>query len=85
MARNQNQPVRSNATSALEQMKYEIANELGIPNYEQIDKGQLPSRVNGYVGGNITKKMVAFAEQAMANGQLDQVNQSAPLDTPNQQ
>jgi len=85
MARNQNQPVRSNATSALEHMKYEIANELGIPNYEQIDKGQLPSRVNGYVGGNITKKMVAFAEQAMANGQLDQVNQSAPLDTPNQQ
>ena len=85
MARNTNQPVKPDASSALDQMKYEVANELGISNYQQMDKGQLPSRVNGYVGGNMTKRMVAYAEQAMANGQLGQINQSAQLETPQQQ
>ena len=45
----------------------EVANELGIPDYENMDKGNLSSRENGYVGGNMTRKMVAFAEQNMAN------------------
>lgn len=85
MARNTNQPVQPSAASALDQMKYEIANELGISNYAQMDKGQLPSRVNGYVGGNMTKKLVAYAEQALANGQQAAVTQSAQLETPQQQ
>lgn len=85
MARNSNQPVTSGAASALDQMKYEIASELGITNYQTMDKGQLPSRVNGYVGGNMTKRLVAFAEQALANGQMGAINQSAQLDTPQQQ
>ncbi|WP_031514556.1 alpha/beta-type small acid-soluble spore protein [Desulfofalx alkaliphila] len=84
MARSSNQHVKAGASSALNQMKYEIANELGISNYQQMDKGQLPSRVNGYVGGNMTKRLVAFAEQALANGQTAQVTQSAPLETPQQ-
>lgn len=80
MPRNTNEEVVPGARNALNQMKFEVANELGIANYQQIDKGALPSRVNGYVGGNMTKKMVAFAEQAMAanNGQIPQVTQSAP-------
>ncbi len=86
MARNSNQPVKAGAASALDQMKYEIAGELGITNYAQMDKGQLPSRVNGYVGGNMTKRLVAFAEQALSNGQAAQVtNQNVSLDTPQQQ
>lgn len=56
--------------AVLNQFKTEVANELGINNYEQIDKGQLTSRQNGYVGGNMTRKMVAFAEQAIAQGQM---------------
>ena len=56
--------------AVLNQFKTEVANELGINNYEQIDKGQLTSRQNGYVGGNMTRKMVAFAEQAIAQGQI---------------
>ena len=43
---------------ALSQFKTEIATELGISNYDQVDKGQLTSRQNGYVGGNMTKKML---------------------------
>lgn len=85
MARNTNQPVQPRAASALDQMKYEIANELGLSNYQQMDKGQLPSRVNGYVGGNMTKRLVAYAEQALSQGQQAQVTQSAKLETPQQQ
>ena len=31
-----------------------------------MDKGELPSRMNGNVGGGMTKKMVAFAEAVLA-------------------
>ncbi|MDO7786969.1 alpha/beta-type small acid-soluble spore protein [Desulforamulus aquiferis] len=79
-SRNTNQSVTPGAQSALDQMKYEIASELGIANYQQMDKGSLPSRVNGYVGGNMTKKLVAYAEQALAGGAQAQVLQSAQTD-----
>lgn len=79
-SRNTNEPVTSGAANALDQMKYEIASELGIGNYQQMDKGSLPSRVNGYVGGNMTKKLVAYAEQALSAGNQNQIIQSAPTD-----
>ena len=63
--------------NALNTFKMEVANELGISNYDQIDKGQLSSRQNGYVGGNMTKKMVAYAEQALSSGQAAGVNNAA--------
>jgi hypothetical protein len=65
------------ASGALNTFKMEVANELGISNYDQIDKGQLSSRQNGYVGGNMTKKMVAFAEHAMTQGQTAAINSAA--------
>jgi hypothetical protein len=67
MPNNRNQTVVPGAKNALNQMKFEIANELGISNYAQMDKGTLPSRMNGYVGGNITKRLVALGESALAN------------------
>lgn len=54
------------AKTALNQMKLEIANELGLSNYESIDKGNLTARQNGYVGGYMTKKLVEMAEKQMA-------------------
>lgn len=51
---------------ALDQFKLELAAELGIPDYDQIDKGELTSRQNGRVGGNMTKRMVDFAEAVLA-------------------
>ncbi len=64
-------------TPALDNFKMEVAGELGLSNYAQIDKGQLSSRQNGYVGGNMTKKMVAFAEQALEQGQTAAINSAA--------
>ncbi len=53
------------AKAALNQMKIEAANELGISNYESVDKGNLTARQNGYVGGTITKKLVEKALKDM--------------------
>jgi len=56
------------ASQAMEQFKYETAAELGIPNYQGY-LGDVPSRVNGSVGGNMVKKMIAAYEQSLAQGQ----------------
>lgn len=47
-------------------MKTEIANELGLTNYETMDKGNLTARQNGYVGGYMTKRLVEMAQQQLA-------------------
>ncbi len=54
------------AQNALDQFKYEVANEIGLANYANIDKGNLTSRENGYVGGFMVKKMVEAYERNLA-------------------
>ena len=66
MANSNNSQVVPEAKAALNQMKLEIANELGMANYEAVDKGNLTARQNGYVGGYMTKKLVEMAEKQMA-------------------
>lgn len=56
-----NQRVVPSAAHAMEQMKYEIASEFGV----QLG-ANTTSRENGSVGGEITKRLVAFAEQHMS-------------------
>lgn len=63
---NNNRIVVPEARQALDQLKLEIANELGINDYQNIDKGDLPSRVNGYVGGYMVKRLVESAQNQMA-------------------
>ncbi len=63
---NNNKKAVPEAKAALNQMKLEIASELGMSNYQQVDKGNLTARENGYVGGYMTKKLVEMAEQQMA-------------------
>mgnify|MGYP000911243191 CR=1 FL=1 len=63
---NNNKIVVPEARAALNQMKLEIANELGLQNYDNIDKGNLTSRQNGYVGGYMVKKLVESAQNQMA-------------------
>lgn len=59
---NSNQKLVPQAAQALDQMKYEIASEFGV----QLG-ADTTSRANGSVGGEITKRLVQFAEQQMAN------------------
>ena len=56
------------AQGALNQMKYEIASELGI-NLKQGYNGDLPSRQAGYIGGYMTKRLIEQAERSMSGKQ----------------
>ncbi len=56
------------ARNALNNMKFEIARELGV-NLKQGYNGDLTSRENGYVGGYMVKRLIEQAEQQMANNQ----------------
>ena len=53
------------AKQALNNMKFEIANELGI-NLKQGYNGDLPSRQAGYIGGYMVKRLIENAERSMA-------------------
>ena len=62
--RNTNQLVVPGAAAAIDQMKYEIASEFGV----QLGP-DTTSRANGSVGGEITKRLVMFAQQHLAGQQ----------------
>lgn len=53
------------ARAALDQFKYEVANEIGVP-LKQGYNGDLTSAQNGYVGGYMVKKMIEAQERKMA-------------------
>ncbi|MEX2355833.1 MAG: alpha/beta-type small acid-soluble spore protein [Thermaerobacterales bacterium] len=55
------------AWEALERLKFEVAAQVGIPNYHGY-LGDVPSRINGTVGGNMVRRMIALAEQQLAGG-----------------
>jgi len=54
---------------ALDNMKYEIARELNLPVQQGSEDywGNLTSRDCGAVGGEMVRRMITFAEQALAN------------------
>ena len=60
------------AQQALEQLKQEVASELGIQNYQGY-LGDVPARLNGAVGGNMVRRMIAAAEQALIQQTASQV------------
>lgn len=58
---NSNQLLVPGVEQALQQMKYEIAQEFGV------NLGaETTSRANGSVGGEITKRLVQMAQQQMS-------------------
>ena len=61
---NTRQNASPGSTGALDQLKYEVANELHAKLGPEIT-----SRENGSVGGEMTKRLVRFAEDSLKNGQ----------------
>lgn len=58
-----NQLLVAGAQQAIDQMKFEIAQEFGV------NLGaDTTSRANGSVGGEITKRLVSFAQSSMSGG-----------------
>ena len=63
-----NQKLVPQAINALNQFKYEVAQELNInPEYKTGYWGNITSRECGAVGGHMVRKMIASAEQALAS------------------
>jgi hypothetical protein len=60
MANNSNQLLVPGVEQAIDQMKYEIAQEFGV----NLGADQT-SRANGSVGGEITKRLVQVAQQQL--------------------
>lgn len=61
-----NNLVAPNSRGALEQLKYEVAQELGITLSPDGYQGNKTSYENGSIGGYITKRLVTLAEQQLA-------------------
>jgi len=62
---NNNELLVYGAQQAIDQMKYEIANEFGV------NLGaDTTARANGSVGGEITKRLVQLAEQQLGGGRF---------------
>lgn len=58
------------ATRALDQFKYEVAQELGIQIPADGYWGTMTTRDTGTIGGNMTRKLVALAEQQLAGSKF---------------
>lgn len=56
------------AAQALDRMKFEIAQELGIQLAPDGYYGNLITRDAGRIGGNITRRLVQMAEQQLSGG-----------------
>ncbi|RXT15311.1 alpha/beta-type small acid-soluble spore protein [Ammoniphilus sp. CFH 90114] len=62
---NRNRKLVPQSSQAIDQMKVEIAAEFGV----QLGP-DTSSRANGSVGGEITKRLVQFAEQALSSSRM---------------
>jgi hypothetical protein len=67
-SRSSNQLVVPQAAYAMDQLKYEVAQELGIQWDPSGYQGYQTSRDMGAIGGNMVRRMVEIAEQQLSQG-----------------
>lgn len=65
-SRSSNTLVVQQASQALQQLKYEVAQELGIQIPQDGYYGYMTTRDTGAIGGHITRKLVQIAEQQLS-------------------
>ncbi|WP_204787635.1 alpha/beta-type small acid-soluble spore protein [Paenibacillus oryzisoli] len=63
---NSNSLVVPQSSQALDQLKYEVAQELGIQIPQDGYYGNMATRDTGSIGGAITRRLVQIAEQTLA-------------------
>ncbi len=59
------------AERALEQLKYEVAQEIGITPPQDGYWGDMPARECGAVGGHIVRRLIEQAERQLAGSAAD--------------
>jgi hypothetical protein len=67
MADSRNQLLVQQARAALEQLKFEVAQDLGIP-LDPAYNGDKETRQMGAIGGNMVRRLVQIAEEILAGG-----------------
>lgn len=68
MANNNNSKIVPQASEALSRFKMEVANEIGVPLKNGGYNGDLTSKQNGSVGGEMVKRMIKSQESTMSGG-----------------
>ncbi len=63
---NSNTLVVPQAANALDQLKYEVAQELGIQFSQDGYHGNMATRDTGAIGGNMVRRLIQIAEQQLA-------------------
>ena len=66
---NSNNLLVPQASAALDRLKFEVAQELGIAIPQDGYYGNVTTRETGSIGGSITKRLVQIAEQSLAGQQ----------------
>lgn len=64
-SKNTNVPLVPQAMGALDQLKFEVAQELGIQLPADGYYGNMSTRDMGNIGGNMTRKLVQIAEEQL--------------------
>ncbi|TVY08121.1 alpha/beta-type small acid-soluble spore protein [Paenibacillus cremeus] len=65
-SRSSNQLLVQQASQALQQLKYEVAQELGIQIPQDGYYGYMATRDTGAIGGNMVRRLVQIAEQQLS-------------------
>ncbi|MHB8926348.1 MAG: small, acid-soluble spore protein, alpha/beta type [Bacillota bacterium] len=63
-----NKALVQQARPALDNFKYQVANQIGVTPPQDGYWGDLPSRQCGAVGGQMVRSMIQIAEQSLAGG-----------------
>ncbi|MGI5911969.1 MAG: alpha/beta-type small acid-soluble spore protein [Syntrophomonadaceae bacterium] len=84
MATNNNQILVPQARAAMDQFKFEAAQEVGV-NLKQGYNGDLTARQAGSIGGQMVKKMIYDYQQRAAGGQAQGLNMTQDLSSIKQQ
>ena len=71
MASTNSKMTNKQAKAALDKLKYEVANEIGV-NLKQGYNGDLTSKQAGSIGGEMVKRLVANAANQMQSQQPNQ-------------
>jgi len=65
MADSNNRHLVPDARQALNNMKYEVANQIGV-NLQQGYNGYMTTREAGHIGGQMVKRMIEAQEKSMS-------------------